>query len=278
MKIKNWISTGALITASAAVVHADITYTAPGFESPYLSTELQKHVHQELGEYWKYIITGYEYQIYAGVPDGGRVKGDTLRYKTGSASFPGKTTIKSNVNGQVLLEDTLNTSSFSGTTGLISHTFPSPIIIQNEEITACIQYSTNMIGGNDYISIYGAALLAPPVPIGTLIAPSYVRDGGKPTLQWFITKSLSNDIVIVEIPPVTDNESPNVGPVKSNNGHGNNEDGIDVSNPGKSAAVWAKKGVYDTDYNGDGTYEDDEGHGAGSAISDSPLTNPETTG
>ena len=29
-------------------------------------------------------------------------------------------------------------------------------------------------------------------------------------------------------------------------------DGIDVSNPGKSAAVWQKKGLYDTDYNGDG--------------------------
>ena len=259
---------------STAMVPADITYTAPGMEAPYVTTQLQKHVHHELGEYWKYIVTGYEYQIYAGVPNGGRVKGGSLRYQTGSLLFPGKTRIKSKVNGRVLFEDTLNTNSFSGTTGLVSRTLSSPIIIQNEEIINCLEYTTNMIGGNDFISIHGAALLAPPVPVGTLIAPSYVRDGGKPTLQWFITKSLTGDIVVVEI-PVCERPSPNEGPVRSNNGHGNNEDGIDVSNPGKSAARWAKKGVYDTDYNGDGIYEDDEGHGGGSAISSVPKTNPE---
>lgn len=38
----------------------------------------------------------------------------------------------------------------------------------------------------------------------------------------------------------------------TNNGHGNNKDGVDSSNPGKS-----KEGE-DTDYDGDGEYEDDE--------------------
>ena len=43
---------------------------------------------------------------------------------------------------------------------------------------------------------------------------------------------------------------------KSNNGHGNNIDGIDVSNPGQGSG--GPNGEQDTDYNGDGTYEDDE--------------------
>ncbi|MEO1857883.1 MAG: hypothetical protein ABGY95_11050 [Rubritalea sp.] len=46
---------------------------------------------------------------------------------------------------------------------------------------------------------------------------------------------------------------------KSNNGHGNNIDGIDVSNPGEGQG--GPNGELDTDYDGDGTYEDDEGKG-----------------
>jgi len=41
-----------------------------------------------------------------------------------------------------------------------------------------------------------------------------------------------------------------------NNGHGNNADGIDVSNPGQGGG--GPNGEQDTDYDGDGTYEDDE--------------------
>ncbi|MBT8044953.1 MAG: hypothetical protein KJO79_08375 [Verrucomicrobiae bacterium] len=275
MKTKNCISIGALLAVSATMVHADLTFTAPGMSTPYVTTQLQKHKHSELGNYWKYIITGYDYRLNAGVPNGGKVAGNTLRYKTGNRTFPGHTTIKSKIEGQSILQGSLNTTSIAGTTGLVSHTFSSPIIIEDENITTCFEYETNMIGSNDYVIIYGSALTAPPVPIGSLVAPSYVRDGGRPTLQWFCTKSLSNDVVTVVIPPETENEAPNSGPVKSNNGHGNNIDGIDVSNPGKSAAKWAKKGIYDTDYNGDGTYEDDEGHGGGSAISKQPVVNPE---
>lgn len=42
----------------------------------------------------------------------------------------------------------------------------------------------------------------------------------------------------------------------TNNGHGNNADGVDVSNPGGGSG--GPNGATDTDYNGDGTYEDDE--------------------
>jgi len=274
MKTKTCISTCALIAVSATMTHADLTFTAPGMTNPYLTTQLNKNWTGSLDTYWKYIITGYEYRIYAGVPNGGKVSGSSLRYKSGSSSFPGLTNVSVNINGRSILSGSLSTSSINGTTGLISHNFSSPIILQNQSISPVFSYSTNMIGGGDYITIHGSALNAPPIPIGTLIAPSYVRDGGKPTLQWFITKSLSNEVVAVVIAPQTDIESSNSGSGKSNNGHGNNLDGIDSSNPGKSAARWASKGYYDTDYNGDGIPEDDEGHGAGSAISKNKNTNP----
>ena len=48
----------------------------------------------------------------------------------------------------------------------------------------------------------------------------------------------------------------NINGGRSNNGHGNNLDGIDVSNPGQGAG--GPNSELDTDYNNDGTYEDDE--------------------
>ncbi|MFK7910280.1 MAG: hypothetical protein AB8F34_06715 [Akkermansiaceae bacterium] len=274
MNIKKHISTGSLLVLSAGIAHSDLTFSAPAMETPYVNTQLSKNWSMSMGNYWKYIITGYEYRIYAGVPNGGKVKGGKLRYKTGNATFPGLTTVTAKINGQTIAYGSLSASYLSDNTGQISQTFASPLIIENQDITASFNYSTNMIGGGDYVIIRGSALTAPPIPIGTLIAPSYVRNGGSPTLQWFITKSLGDEVVVVVIPPVTEIESPNSGHGHSNNGHGNNVDGIDSSNPGKSAAKWAQRGYYDTDYDGDGVAEDDEGHGGGSAISKNKKNNP----
>ncbi len=277
MKTITCLSTCALLALSSTTSHADLTFTAPGMTAPYATSQLSLLHYKDIGHYWKYIITGYNYRLYAGVPDGGQVKGYALRYKTGDMPFPGVTTVSAKINSQLILTASLSTSLISGTSGLVSHTFSTPIIIEDSDINAGFNYNTNMIGGNDYITIYGSALVSPPVPIGTLIAPSYVRDGGKPTLQWFITKSLSNDVFQVSIPNETEIESSNSGSGQSNNGHGNNVDGIDSSNPGKSAAVWARRGYYDTDYNKDGSTQDDEGHGGGSAISQEPIVNPVAT-
>ena len=134
MKTKTCISTCALIAASATMTHADLTYTAPGMTTPYVTTQLNQHRHADIGTFWKYIVTGYNYQSYAVVPDGGNVSVDELRYKTGSSTFPGSTTVRAKINGQLIFENTLNTSSYSGTTGLVSHTYSSPIIIENAEI------------------------------------------------------------------------------------------------------------------------------------------------
>ena len=61
-------------------------------------------------------------------------------------------------------------------------------------------------------------------------------------------------------PPVGDS-----GNGHKNNGHGNNTDGVDVSNPGVGKG--GPNGADDTDYDGDGTFEDDEGKGGGASPS-----------
>ena len=105
----------------------------------------------------------------------------------------------------------------------------------------------------------------------TFAVPSNIidQDMGEffPLLNWSITKSANqsnpSQNPATEDVSATESESSsedaaNNGLAKSNNGHGNNLDGIDVSNPGKSAEKWAESGMFDTDYNGDGVIEDDE--------------------
>ena len=72
------------------------------------------------------------------------------------------------------------------------------------------------------------------------------------------------DSSVVNVDPIeadADILAPNNGKNKTNNGHGNNIDGIDSSNPGKSAAKWEEKfGIVDGP-------NDDEGTGGGAAPS-----------
>ena len=98
-----------------------------------------------------------------------------------------------------------------------------------------------------------------------------------PQLNWSISKSASQtqqpnnpkteDVSAAESESSSE-DAANNGLAKSNNGHGNNLDGIDVSNPGKSAEKWAESGMYDTDYGNNGIIEDDEATGGGAAPSD----------
>ena len=62
----------------------------------------------------------------------------------------------------------------------------------------------------------------------------------------------------------------NVNGGKSNNGHGNNIDGIDVSNPGQGAG--GPNGELDTDYDNDGAFEDDESKSSNREYSDQDST------
>ena len=102
-------------------------------DTPHVNTQLSKSGSENLGNYWKYIITGYEYRLYAGVPTGGKVSGDQLRYKTGTGAFPGLTQMTAKVNGQSIASGVLNALYITDNSGLQFATFDSPVIIQDQD-------------------------------------------------------------------------------------------------------------------------------------------------
>ena len=68
----------------------------------------------------------------------------------------------------------------------------------------------------------------------------------------------------------------NVNGGKSNNGHGNNIDGIDVSNPGQGSG--GPNGELDTDYDNDGVYEDDESKSSNREYTEQDSTHHDYSG
>jgi len=251
MKTINSISIIASIAISLTTSHAGVTFSAPGLENPYTTPELNVQLLLQTAptsEYWKYKITGYEYQLEAAP-------------LSGDNTFLGKTSIKVMVNNQVVLSEVFEPSNSSGT-GLVSGILSSPIIIDNEEIITSLTYNTDMVGGNDHVRLIGEAVVAPPRPTGSLKVPDLVASGASPTLEWIITKSPSSEVVVAEVPLAVYADGAGADVQKTNHGHGNNLDSVDVSNPGKSADKWV-----DTDYNEDQTFEDDEAKGGSKSVS-----------
>ena len=80
-------------------------------------------------------------------------------------------------------------------------------------------------------------------------------------MEWIITKSPSSEVVVAEVPLAVYADGAGADVQKTNHGHGNNLDSVDVSNPGKSADKWV-----DTQ-NEDGTIEDDEAKGGSKSVS-----------
>ncbi|NWK54428.1 hypothetical protein HW115_02315 [Verrucomicrobiaceae bacterium N1E253] len=256
MKTTTILTIGTAILISTAISQADITLKAPGATSA-IGTSTPGSLTLDAGNHKKYEITGYAVDA-----------GQTNQGLSVSAS----------VNG---------TRIFSGISlvkkgGVSVVTLDTPIVIKDANAIISLSYD----GSEDPKSGVSVEILATITdatvePVGTLKAPLVVKNDGLelPLLNWSISKFLDNEAVT---PPSTgggnedessSEDAANVGKGKSNNGHGNNLDGIDVSNPGKSAEKWASYGKFDTDYNGDGEYEDDEGRGGGSAMSNTPVKN-----
>jgi hypothetical protein len=235
MKTINSISIIASIAISLTTSHADVTFSAPGLANPYTTAERNVQLLLQTAptsKYWKYKITGYEYEIQAAPQSGG-------------STFLG-TSIKVMVNNQVILHEVFQPTNSSGT-GLVSVTLSSPIIITNKEIITSLTYNTDMVGGNDHVRLIGEAVVAPPEPTGSLKTQALVAQGGSPTLHWTITKSPSSAVVVAEIPQAVFADGAGADIQKTNHGHGNNLDGIDGDNPGNAATVWQDDSVLLTD-------------------------------
>ena len=332
---KGTICAAALALSGSAM--ADITTLAPGYDrTDFVVSSSEDWVYQvtDLGHYFSYKITGIQYKLTSGTPFGGAVwKGNLVQGLKGTekkTSFPGYSYIWAWVNDQWILTDGyIYTTHIDTTSGVVTQYFDPPLEFSDENVTIGFAYLTNMKSDNDVVRVLGEAVSQPPVPTGAVEAPSAVREGASPTLDWDLTRVIATSVV-TEIGDVADgtettdtsdnsdtqetttNDGSDSGGTttdgsdtggtttdggdsggtttdggdgtttdgsgKSNNGHGNNADGVDISNPGKSAQKWADKwGIIDTS-----APDDDEAGGGGSAISlmnqtDTGTTDPGTT-
>lgn len=306
MKTKTTIITLAAIASGVATSQADLTLSAPG-TSPITGTGLNygpayHSVKNEEGENYKqYRITGYSYSLVAGrlwytasnkgFGTAKAVKGLLIDHN--GTPVPGSISVQTSVRSSGVnawvMDELRFTARHKDDTKTGSHTLTTPIVIDDSNIELSFRYVTDMLTTGNSIAIHGEAINLMPIPTGSLnlakntaIVDLDLADSGYfPPLNWQISKLTNQSNDGGASTPGTgtgggtdttesssdSEDAANIGLAKSNNGHGNNLDGIDVSNPGKSAAKWAEKGMFDTDYNGDGTYEDDESTGDGAAPS-----------
>ncbi|QQL44528.1 hypothetical protein [Sulfuriroseicoccus oceanibius] len=180
--------------------------------------------------------------------------------------------IQAFVNGQSVGNAlTLTDGRATGTTDDIEVVSPLPAIDESN-VTLKFVLTTNVSNPDGYLILMGTGVKQPPKPVGELDTPLYAEVGTKPNIGWKVVKNMEmisskNDGLTgsVTIPdPVGDlggwddanaddddddrddddfgsDDSVSYddaldgwrGSGKSNNGHGNNIDGVDVSNPGK---------------------------------------------
>ncbi len=295
----------ALTSAATALLvansYGDITFAAPGMESASSVTGTDIKHSEALGLFYEYEITGLEWQLSAGTPTGSDTiikgngdfhQGDTSRESTLTVTIAGRTIL--GPGGDASTATLTATSIYDKSSGTV--TLSEPFVVKAADINLLIEQTSEMTGdGSSYVAIKGVCLKNPPVPVGDLEVSATVREGATPQCYWVIRRegvygtAPSFSVTNASWSPgssgsgsggssssgstdgsteVGGTDAPNAAVNKTNNGHGNNIDGVDVSNPGKSAEKWAARGIIDESiqpgYDGEA---DDEGSGGGSAVS-----------
>jgi len=290
------ILAGAVLACGAA--QADISCLAPGYtRSDIVIGQNNEWVtqYQNLGTFWSYKITGVQYKLTSAARfDGAVWKGDLVLGLHGNdkqVSYPGTSYVWVWANGQwIETHGAIHSTRVDDTTGIVTVEFNPPLEFHDENVSIGFAYHTNMRTDADMVRVLGEAVLAPPVPTGDISAPNVVRTGASPDLDWDLTR-VSNAYVVDAVAEDgsettdtstnsdeqttttdgtdgtttttdgTDGTTTTDGTI--NNGHGNNLDGVDISNPGKSAQKWNDHwGIIDTS-----APDDDEVRGGGSAVS-----------
>lgn len=252
----------ALFTFNA---QADIVVCAPSMSAhqEILGHSINKSI--DLGEHWRYVVTGVEWRLNAGTPIDGKIKGTDLltknnQYFTGSTTLSLSIGSKSIIHGASLMADSIDDYS-SG-----EETFDEPIVLENQNVVLNCLQSSNMVNDHgSYVVLKGYSVELPPEPIGNLEADKVVAVGSEfCNISWTIkragVRAYAPDLPDPGDYTVVDAKQP------TNKGHGNNADGVDADNPGKAAQVWRDKGHIISDDNFSGV-DNDEGGGNGAAPS-----------
>ncbi|MFC4991396.1 hypothetical protein [Rubritalea tangerina] len=266
--MKTLVALAATAALLAVDSRADLVFSAPGMtsEDSFTTTEGSKTItlkDSETGQdidYWKYVITGFEWALAAGTPLEGIVRnGGHLAHYDGS-DLLGQSSIKVSVNGQEVVLAShnvyLDADNVSDYTGTISVVLETPIEVDGPvSLTFTLGEETNMTGDtNSFIKLNGYGLKTAPEVVGYVLATSSVADTTKQCDFSFMMKRLVVEDEAVEFTVVATEQAT----TSLDSGHGNNEsdaDGMRYDDDNKGAALtkWnEKKKLSDASYE-DGT-------------------------
>lgn len=117
---------------------------------------------------------------------------------------------------------------------------PEDLNIRDEAVVINVKVVGTVEKYNGNLIINGVTQDDAPPPVGKLYIGSYFPKGGKPTVGWAITRDGTEPNITILPPgtgiithPAPEPENGILYDGHNNNGHGNNYDGVDVSNPGK---------------------------------------------
>lgn len=257
--------------------NADIVFSGPGMKSPLYLTG------REVSDYKGYLaadgesenferleISEIEWQLSAGASTDNqwghktKASGDyhnKAQSGTSSCSF----TISDMYSVSGGTRRTYQTNNFSLTNvrsendfNRGSIVFDPPLVFEDAAVGFTInQNLVHMTEDNShgdsisYIYIHGVAT-GPTVPTGDITVEAMTNAGEYPNIDWKITRVAE----LIQTPAIAGGPGQDSGSdssadavetesTKTNNGHGNNIDGVDVSNPGKSAEKWELRGIID---------------------------------
>ena len=263
-EMKTLVATVAIATFLTVESRADLIFCAPGMSihEPYTGSSINETVN--LDEHWRYVVTGIEWRLSAGIPEGGKLDGADLGTRN-NRDFIGQSSLSINssagslLSGASLVADSIDDYN----SGEVE--FSTPIVFENEDVKFTLIQSSNMLGDHgSYVVIKGYSVALPPEPIGTIDAEKVVAVGSEYcTINWTIKRSGVRSYA----PSLPDQEGYTVvDATRSNRGHGNNADGVDADNPGNAAQVWRDRGhtISDDNFSGE---DNDEGGGSGAAPS-----------
>lgn len=263
--MKTLVATVALATFLTADSQADLVFCAPGMSShePFTGSSINETV--DLGEHWRYVVTGVEWRLSAGLPENGKLDGADLVTRN-NQDFIGESNLSVSVGGRSILSGArlIADSIDDFSSGAVE--FAEPIEFASEDVKFAISQSSNMVGDHgSYVVIKGYSVVLPPEPIGSVDAEKVVSlNNDLCTISWTIKRSGARAYA----PALPDPQGYTVvdATTATNRGHGNNADGVDADNPGRAAEVWRDRGLIISDDNFTGV-DTDEGGGNGAAPS-----------
>jgi len=230
----------ALTTAATAILaatsHADITYSMPGLETygEVTGNEILNHK-VDIGDYWGYKITGYEWKLVASDPvegsggyhNNGRFEDSDGNIKSLSSSLSVKIGGEEIISGSLLAVSTIDNQN-KAIVETKSYTYPKPVTFLEKDIEFLISQSSEMQNDSgSYVTIYGEAIKNAPIPTGdfspfeltTTSSESFFQAdrGTVPILNYRVVK----DTPVTTQPPIDVTWTPPI-PAKDNSGIGNN--------------------------------------------------------